>query len=135
MKKEKKKTQKDILLENAEEVIEMMSKGKSYIDIGQKFGVQTIRIVEFTNESLYRARAKEAQRTASYYLLKEAENHLHDIDDDATNAKVRRCAELSQFKAYLAKTKNRAELDLNYREKEDSSTVKMPEITINLKKE
>lgn len=125
----------EILAQNAEEVIEMMATGKSYVDIGERFGVHTSYITEFANASEYSARAKQAQRTASYHLLKEAENHLHDIDDDATSAKVRRCAELSQFKAYLAKTKNRAELDLNYKEKEDSSTVKMPEITINLKKE
>ena len=134
--KEKKKTQKEILLENAEEVISMMSEGKSYVDIGEKFGVQTIRIVEFTNESLYSARAKEAQRTASYHLLKDAENHLLDIDDYATTAKVRRCAELSQFKAYLAKTKNRAELDLNYKEKDDTTQqiVIVPADYINKKK-
>ncbi len=134
--KEKKKTQKEILLENAEEVISMMSEGKSYVDIGEKFGVQTIRIVEFTNESSYSARAKEAQRTASYHLLKDAENHLLDIDDYATTAKVRRCAELSQFKAYLAKTKNRAELDLNYKEKDDTTQqiVVVPADYMNKKK-
>lgn len=119
--KEKKKTQKEILIENADEVIEMMASGRSYVDIAAKFGVHTMRIIEFTNQSAYSARAKEAQRTASYHLLKDAENHLLDIDDDATSAKVRRCTELSQFKAYLAKTKNRAELDLNFKEKEDTT--------------
>jgi hypothetical protein len=128
-------TQLELLCANADDVIEMMSSGKSYVDIAERYCVDVHYIVDFTNETQYCARAKSAQKSASYHLLKQAENHLHDIDDDSTNAKVRRCSELSQFKAYLAKTKNRAELDLNYKEKDDNSTQQLPPITINLKSE
>jgi hypothetical protein len=128
-------TQLEVLCANGNDVIEMMSEGKSYVDIAEKYGVHVMYIVDFTNNTEYRTRAKSAQQSASYYLLQEAENHLHDMSDDATSAKVRRCSELSQFKAYLAKTKNRAELDLNYKEKDDNSAQQLPPITINLKTE
>jgi len=127
-------TQLELLWANAEDVIEMMSSGKSYVDIAERYCVHVMYIVEFANNTEYSARAKSAQKCASYVLLKDAENHLHDIDDESTNAKVRRCAELSQFKTYLAKTKNRVELDLNFKEKDESNALITPTINLILNK-
>jgi len=133
--KEKKKTQKEILLENAEEVIEMIENGNSYRVIAEKFRVRLENVFWLVNESEHCARAKRALNIASYACLEQAERAIEEIKDDYTHAAVRRQVEKMNIALYKAKIKNRKEFDLNYKEKEDSSTVKMPEITINLKKE
>ena len=73
-------------------------------------------LCEVLNSPEYRTRKSQALQVASYNLLDDAEDCLNQIDDEATNAKVRRQTELYQHKLYLAKTKNKAELDLNYKE-------------------
>lgn len=133
--KEKKKTQKEILLENAEEVIEMIENNKSYREISERYKVRVENVFWLVNESEHSARAKKALQAASYTLLDKAQEAIESIQDDSTHARVARQRELKNIYLYRAQIKNRKELDLNYKEKEDSSTVKMPEITINLKKE
>jgi hypothetical protein len=46
---------------------------------------------------------------------------LHKIQDDSTNATVRRQAELYQHRMYIAKVKNRKEFDLNYKANETNN--------------
>lgn len=133
--KGKKKTQRELLLENAEDVIEMIENGKSYKVIAEKYKVRVENVFLFVNESEYSARARRALNIASYACLEQAERAIEEIKDDFTHAAVRRQVEKMNIALYKAKIKNRREFDLNYKEKEDSSTVKMPEITINLKKE
>lgn len=131
----KKKTQKELLLENAEEVIEMIENNESYKAIATKFKVHTDAVFYFVNDSDYSARARKALQIASYNLLDKAQEAIESIQDESTHARVARQRELKNIYLYRAQIKNRKELDLNYKEKEDSSTTKMPEITINLKKE
>ena len=107
---------KDKIINNIDSIIKDLEVNKSYKEISLKLGVSMGWLCEVLNSSEYRARKNQAQQIASYNLLDEAEDCLNDIDDGATNAKVRRQAELYQHKIYLAKTKNRAELDLNYKE-------------------
>ncbi len=133
--KQKKKTQKELLLENAEEVIEMIENGKSYKNIAEKYKVRMENVFLFVNEWEYSARARRALNIASYACLEEAEKAIDSIKSTDTPASVRKQVEKMNIALYKAKIKNRKEFDLNYKEKEDSSTVKMPEITINLKKE
>lgn len=135
MVKEKKKTQKELLLENAEDVIEMIENNKSYKEIAGKYKVRVENVFLFVNEWEYSARARTALQIASYNLLDKAQEAIESIQDDSTHARVARQRELKNIYLYRAQIKNRKELDLNYKEKEDSSTAKMPEITINLKKE
>lgn len=130
------KTQRQIVLENAEEIIDLIAENKSYKQISEKFGVHVSEMVYFVNDSEYRARALAAKKIASYDLLERAEKELMKIQDDDTAAAVRRQCELSQFAAYLAKVKNREELDLNYKEKDNNQQqiVVIPADYMNQKK-
>lgn len=107
---------KDKIINNIESILKDLEVNKSYKEISLKLGVSMGWLCEVLNSPEYRARKNQAQQVASYNLLEDAEDCLNKIDDEATNAKVRRQAELYQHKIYLAKTKNRAELDLNYKE-------------------
>lgn len=135
MSKSRKKTQKEFLLENAEEVIKMIKNNKSYRDICNQMKVCFESVFWFVNESDHSARARKALQIASYDLIDKAQEAIESIRDDSTNARVARQRELKNIYLYRAQIKNRKELDLNYKEKEDSLNAKMPEITINLKKE
>lgn len=119
--KEKKKTQKEILLENAEEVIEMIENNRSYKEIGAKFKVHVERVFEFVNHSEYSARARRALQIASYNLLDKAQEAIESIEDGSTHARVARQRELKNIYLYRAQIKNRKELDLNYKEKDDTT--------------
>ena len=107
---------KDKIINNIDSIIKDLEVNKSYKEISLRLGVSMGWLCEVLNSPEYRTRKNQAQQIASYNLLEDAEECLNQIDDDATNAKVRRQAELYQHKLYLAKTKNRAELDLNYKE-------------------
>ena len=107
---------KDKIINNIDSIIKDLEINKSYKEISLRLGVSMGWLCEVLNSPEYRTRKNQAQQVASYNLLDEAEDCLNNIDDGATNATVRRQAELYQHKIYLAKTKNRAELDLNYKE-------------------
>ena len=107
---------KDKIINNIDSIIKDLEVNKSYKEISLRLGVSMGWLCEVLNSPEYRARKTQALQVASYNLLEDAEDCLNKIDDEATNAKVRRQAELYQHKIYLAKTKNRAELDLNYKE-------------------
>ena len=107
---------KDKIINNIESIIKDLEVNKSYKEISLKLGVSMGWLCEVLNSPEYRTRKNQALQIASYNLLEDAEDCLNKIDDEATNAKVRRQTELYQHKLYLAKTKNKAELDLNYKE-------------------
>lgn len=107
---------KDKIIKNIDSIIKDLEVNKSYKEISLRLGVSMGWLCEVLNLPEYRARKTQAQQVASYVLLEKAEKCLLDIDDGATNAKTRRQAELYQHNIYLAKTKNRRELDLNYKE-------------------
>jgi len=107
---------KDKIISNIDNIIKDLEVNKSYKEISLKLGVSMGWLCEVLNLPEYRARKNQAQQIASYILIEDAEKCLDEIDDGATNAKVRRQCEKYQHKIYLAKTKNRPELDLNYKE-------------------
>ena len=107
---------KDKIINNIESIIKDLEVNKSYKEISLRLGVSMGWLCEVLNSPEYRTRKTQALQIASYNLLEDAEDCLNKIDDEATNAKVRRQTELYQHKLYLAKTKNKAELDLNYKE-------------------
>ena len=107
---------KDKIINNIESILKDLEVNKSYKEISLKLGVSMGWLCEVLNSPEYRTRKNQALQIASYNLLEDAEDCLNKIDDEATNAKVRRQTELYQHKLYLAKTKNKAELDLNYKE-------------------
>ncbi len=106
MKKEGKKTQREILLENAEDVIEMIRQAKSYEEIQEKFCVHAKYVVDFITNSEYSARAREAQRESAETISRKAELSLLQIQADDTQASVTRQRELAHHYRWLAAKKN-----------------------------
>lgn len=104
--KEKKKTQKEVLIENADEVIEMIRQAKTYEDIIAKFGVHWKYINWFISESDYSARAREAQKESAETIAAKAEKVLLQIQADDTKASVTRQRELAHHYRWLAAKKN-----------------------------
>ena len=104
----KKKTQKQILFDNADEVIEMIRQARSYEEIKKKFGVHEKYIAFFITESEYSARAREAQRESAEAIATKAELSLLQIQADDTQASVTRQRELAHHYRWLAAKKNPA---------------------------
>ena len=104
--KEKKKTQKQILAENADDVIEMIRQAKSYEEIQEKFGVHEKYVAQFITESEYSPRAREAQRESAETISRKAELSLLQIQADDTQASVTRQKELAHHYRWLAAKKN-----------------------------
>ena len=102
----KKKTQKEILFDNADEVIEMIRQAKSYEEIQKKFGVHEKYVAFFIAESEYSARAREAQRESAETIATKAELSLLEIQADDTQASVTRQRELAHHYRWLAAKKN-----------------------------
>ena len=102
----KKKTQKEILIDNADEVIEMIRQAKSYVEIQKKFGVHEKYVANFKAESEYSARAREAQRESAEAIATKAELSLLQIQADDTQASVTRQRELAHHYRWLAAKKN-----------------------------
>lgn len=104
--KEKKKTQKEILIENAEEVIEMIRAAKTYEEIQKKFCVSADALCRFIAESEYSARARDAQKESAETIAQKAELSLLQIQPDDTQASVTRQRELAHHYRWLAAKKN-----------------------------
>jgi len=105
-KKEGKKTQREILIENADEVIAMLEAAKSYDDIQERFLVRRENISWFVSESDYSARAREAQKESAETISRKAELSLLQIQADDTQASVTRQRELAHHYRWLAAKKN-----------------------------
>lgn len=105
--KEKKKTQKEILLENAEKVIEMIEDDFSYREIAKKFFVDLSVVNDFVNNSQHSARAREALLNSADRAFDKAEEAILDIDDSATQAAVTRQRELAHHYRRKAAVKNK----------------------------
>jgi CRISPR/Cas system-associated endonuclease Cas1 len=106
MKKNKLKTQKEILIENAEDVLEMLRQAKSYEDIQKKFCVHAKYVSDFIANSEYSTRAREAQKESAETYFVKAEKAILEIDSADTNAKVTRQRELASHYRWAARVKN-----------------------------
>jgi hypothetical protein len=103
---EKKKTQKEILLENADKVIEMIEDACSYDDICKEFSVNRKYVYEFIAQSIYSARIKEAQKNAADKISEKAEQVLLKLEKGCDNAEIARARELAHHYRWLAAKKN-----------------------------
>ena len=130
------RTHKQIAEDNVEKIIEMIRNGVSYRKIAAELGIDDYEIVRLVNDSTHSARALQAKKLASYDLLDKAEQEIRAIQDHDTAAAVRRQVELMNITLYKAKIKNREELDLNYREKDNNQQqiVVIPADYMNQKK-
>jgi hypothetical protein len=102
----KKKTQKEILIENADDVIEMIRQAKSYEEIQEKYCVHAKYVADFITSSEYSARAREAQKESAETISRKAEISLLQIQADDTQASVTRQRELAHHYRWLAAKKN-----------------------------
>ena len=101
-----KKTQKEILIENADDVIEMIRQAKSYEDIQEKYCVHPKYLSDFIAHSEYSVRAREAQKESAETYFVKAEKAILEIDALDTNAKVTRQKELASHYRWAARVKN-----------------------------
>lgn len=113
--KEKKKTQKEILLENAKKVIEMIEDDFSYREIAKKFSVDLSVVNDFVNNSQHSARAREALLNSADRAFDKAEEAILDIDDSATQAAVTRQRELAHHYRRKAAVKNKNKFSESHR--------------------
>ena len=104
--KEKKKTQKEVLIENAEEVIEMIREAKTHKEICKKFGVNAKYLYDFLTDSSYSARVKEAQKESAETITAKAEEVLMQLEKGCDTAEIARARELAHHYRWLAAKKN-----------------------------
>lgn len=130
----KTKTKRQNLLDNADNIIEMISNNNSYRVIANKYDVEVAEIFWFVNHSEHSARAKQALQVASYDLLDKAQQAIESIEDESTNARVARQRELKNIYLYRAQIKNRKELDLHYREEKQDTNQQIIVIPANFAK-
>jgi len=104
---EKKKTQKEILAENADKVIEMLENDFNYRFIAKEFCVDLSVVSDFVNNSQHSARAREALQNSADRAFDKAEEAILDIQDDATQAAVARQRELAHHYRRKAAVKNK----------------------------
>lgn len=131
---EKKIKKNDIVRNNADEIIEMIAKNYSYRQISEKFGVNIQAICHILNEPEFKEKKEVALEFASEIMIEQAEAHLESIEESDNNSLLRKKVELSQFKTYLAKVKNRKKYDLNYRETqiETNNNIIVPQLTLKV---
>lgn len=104
--KEKKKTQKEILLENAEEVIEMIRQAKNYEEIQEKYCVHAKYLSDFIVNSEYSARVRDAQKESAETIAAKAEKVLLELEKGCDTAEIARARELAHHYRWLAAKKN-----------------------------
>ena len=124
----------EILNNNKESLFKDISNNLSYRLIANKYNIHLTNLHYYLNLEENREQKEIALKIASYDLLESAENELYKIQDESHNATVRRQCELYQHKIYIAKCKNRKELDLNYREDkaETNNNIITPQLTLKV---
>ena len=111
----KKKTQKEILLDNADAVIDMLENDFNYRQIAKKFLVDLSVVNDFVNNSQHSARARQAISNSADTAFDKAEDAILDISDDATQAAVARQRELAHHYRRKAAVKNKNKFSENHR--------------------
>jgi hypothetical protein len=134
MKKERKKTQREILIDNADDVIRMLEDAKTYDDIQEKFGVRRENISWFISESNYSTRARAAQKESAETYFVKAEKAILEIDSLDTNAKVTRQRELASHYRWAARVKNPARFGDSTTLRGDNEAPLNPSVNVILNK-
>jgi hypothetical protein len=109
----------ELLNEHKEALFKDIANNVSYRKIAENFNIHLTNLHHYLNLEENQQAKDLALEIASYDMLDNAESELHKIQDDSSNATVRRQCELYQHKMYIAKVKNRKEFDLNYKENQD----------------
>jgi hypothetical protein len=102
----KRKTHKEVLIENAEDVILMIDEAKNYDDIIAKYKVRREDVAWFIAESDFSARAKEARLRSADKIAEKAEQVLLQLEKGCDNAEIARARELAHHYRWLAAKKN-----------------------------
>jgi len=129
-----KRTEKQVLLENAENVLDMIEDGKSYDDICERFDVHHKYVSWFVAESDYSARARQSQKNSAQRYAKLALDSLKAIKTGDDKADITRQRELAHHYRWLAKVKAPREFNEN-RVDADDLVAKLLAPQIILKKE
>ena len=103
----KKKTKREILADNADEVIELIENDNSYKEIAKIFNVDVRDVNEFINNSQYSTRAREALQNSADRAFDKAEEALLAINAGDDNAVITRQRELAHHYRRKAGVKNR----------------------------
>ena len=117
----KKISKRQNLINNADDIIEMISNNNSYRTIASKYNVDVAEVFWFVNQSQHSAQAKQALQIASYDLIDKAQQAIESIEDESSNARVARQRELKNIFIYRAQCKNPKEFNLNYREEKQET--------------
>jgi hypothetical protein len=132
--KNKKITEKETLLQNAEIVLDMIEEGKSYDNICERFDVHHKYVSWFVAQSDYSARARQSQKNSAQRYANLALNSLLAIKTGDDKADITRQRELAHHYRWLAKVKAPREFNEN-RVDADDLVAKLLAPTIILKKE
>ena len=103
----KKPTQKDKMLANAEDIIDMIYNDHSYRQIAKKYEVDVKLILWFVSESPYSSRAKAALEASAEIAFDKAEEVLTEIKKGDDQAMITRQRELAHHYRKKAGVKNR----------------------------
>ena len=130
----KKISKRQNLVNNADDIIEMITNNNSYRAIASKYNVDLAEVYWFVNHSQHSARAKQALQIASYDLLDQAQQAIESIEDESSKARVARQRELKNILIYRAQIKNPKEFNLNYREdkQETNNNIITPQLTLKV---
>ena len=111
----------DLLNEHKESVFKDIANNISYRQIAENYNIHLTNLHHYLNLEENQQAKELALKVASYDMLDSAESELYKIQDESHNATVRRQCELYQHKMYIAKIKNKKELDLNYKSQETNN--------------
>lgn len=125
----------DLLNEHKESVFKDIANNVSYRQIAENYNIHLTNLHHYLNLEENQQAKELALKVASYDMLESAESELHKIQDESHNATVRRQCELYQHKMYIAKIKNKKELDLNYKSQEsltNNNNIITPQLTLKV---
>lgn len=132
--KEKRLTHAEVLLKNADVVIEMLENGESYEAVKARFGVRGENVSDFVHKSEHSARAKLAMKNSSHKYAKLALDSILAIQTGDDKAIITKQRELAHHYRWLAKVKSPKEYNENRQDVETENKV-IPNFIINLKKD
>jgi DNA invertase Pin-like site-specific DNA recombinase len=123
---------KELINNNLDEILNCIASGESYSSICKRYNINVANFCLYLNQDEIKEKKDLALQIASYKLIEKAEQELLAIDNEASKATIARQTHLYQHRIYLAKTKNRKELDLNYKEQESNQQAVIPQLKIIL---
>ena len=125
----------ELLNEHKESLFKDIANNVSYRQIAENYNIHLTNLHHYLNLEENQQAKELALKVASYDMLESAESELHKIQDESHNATVRRQCELYQHKMYIAKIKNKKELDLNYKSQEtqtNNNNIITPQLTLKV---